>query len=447
MAFDQNEWEQRKQRRKEDKEKRDKAQKRFRIRLIIAGVALAAVLILILVLSLMARSNEKPPEQTTGATEGTTLVSDPTDGTEPSSTGATQTTAPKGAEDVTVVRFAAAGDVNVTDKVVASGGVTLDYSPVFQDVVSILADADLTAVNFEGNLIGAPYGSERVSAPPQLLTALRNAGVDMVQLANSRTIANGVSGLVTTLQSVRATGLEPLGVYASNQEYANSGGYTLWEVKGVRIAVVAFTKGMDSMALPVGSEDCVNLLYEDYSSKYAKVNRERITDVIKAAAAEKPDVIIAMLHWGSEYNDTHAESQTDIANLLFSLGVDAIIGTHPHYVQEMKFDAEKGTFLAYSLGDLVGDGEKAGTEYAVVLELDITKNNKTGTAKITGYRYTPIFIYENDNGFMRVVRMGPAMTAYENNFPSKVSDEIYSDMVYAAKRIEERIHPKTNEKK
>jgi poly-gamma-glutamate synthesis protein (capsule biosynthesis protein) len=175
--------------------------------------------------------------------------------------------------------------------------------------------------------------------------------------------------------------------------------------------------------------------------------RERITAVLEAAAAEKPDITIALLHWGSEYNDTHSKTQGDIANLMFSLGVDAIIGTHPHYVQEMQFNAEKGTFLAYSLGDLLGDGTKSGTEYSVVLELEITKNNTTGETKITGYKYTPIFIYENDDGQMRVVRMEEAMDAYERNFPSKVSKEVYDDMTYAAGRIEARIHPKEEEKK
>ena len=429
MAFDQQEWNMRQLRRQQEREKRERVRKQLTLRLIIAGIVLVGVVVLALVLSgVFDRREPVQPQNTTAAP-------DPTQ----------ESTAPL--DPQTVITFAAAGDVNITDKVVASGGIMLDYNPIFQDVVSLLADADLTAVNFEGNLIGAPYGSEKHSAPPQLLTALKNAGVDMVQIANSRTISNGVTGLVTTLQSIRASGLEPLGAYGSNQEYEKTGGYTVWEAKGVKVAVVAFTKGMDSMALPAGSEDCVNLLYEDYSSKYVKINRERITAVLEAAAAEKPDITIALLHWGSEYNDTHSKTQGDIANLMFSLGVDAIIGTHPHYVQEMQFNAEKGTFLAYSLGDLLGDGTKSGTEYSVVLELEITKNNTTGETKITGYKYTPIFIYENDDGQMRVVRMQEAMDAYERNFPSKVSKEVYDDMTYAAGRIEARIHPKEEEKK
>ena len=428
MAYNREEWEQRQYQRRQDQERRYESQQTLKLRLIIASLALIAVLAVCVVVSVLNGQRVETP-----------VPSEPSLPEESFATESTEPAAP--ADPETVIRFAAAGDVNVTDKVIASGGVLLDFNPILEDVVSLLADADLTVVNFEGNMVGAPYGSENSSAPPQLLAALKNAGVDMVQFANSRTISNGMTGLVTSLQNIRATGLEPLGVYANNGEFEKSGGYTIWETKGVRVAVVAFTKGMDSMALPAGSDKCVNLLYEDYSSKYLKVDRDRITSVIRAAAAEKPDVIITLLHWGSEYNDTHAESQPQIAELLFELGVDAIIGTHPHYVQEMQFNPEKGTFLAYSLGDLLGDGEKAGTEYSVVLELEITKNNRTGDTKITGYKYTPIFIYENKDGNMRVVRLEAAMEAYEQNFPSRVTDEIYSDMIYATKRIEERINP------
>ena len=435
MAYNQEEWEQRQYRRRQEKERRMAAQKGLKIKLLLAGFAILAVLAACFVLAMILRQeSEMQGTEPTGESATVDTTGETTLSTEP-------------ADPETVITFAAAGDVNVTDKVIASGGVMLDFNPIFQDVVSLLADADLTVVNFEGNMVGAPYGSEKSSAPPQLLTALKNAGVDMVQFANSRTISNGMTGLVTSLQSIRATGLEPLGVYANSSEFEKSGGYTIWETKGVKLAIVAFTKGMDSMALPVGSEKCVNLLYEDYSSKYVKIDKDRITSVIQAAAAEKPDVIITLLHWGSEYNDTHAESQGEIVELLFGLGVDAIIGTHPHYVQEMQYDAQKGTFLAYSIGDLLGDGEKSGTEYSVVLELEITKNNRTGETKITNYQYTPIFIYENPEGLMRVVRLKSAMDAYEQNFPSRVSDEIYSDMVYAATRVEERINPKKDEDK
>ena len=94
-------------------------------------------------------------------------------------------TTPVEATPSTVIHIAAAGDLNVTDQVVAAGGSSYDYTKAFMDVLPLLAEADLTLLNFEGNLCGTPYGTSSGSAPQELVEALRSAGVDMLQLANS----------------------------------------------------------------------------------------------------------------------------------------------------------------------------------------------------------------------------------------------------------------------
>ena len=210
------------------------------------------------------------------------------------------------------------------------------------------------------------------------------------------------------------------------------------QVQDVRIALVAFTKGMDGRGLPAGSENCVNLLYEDYASTYQTVNEEGITSVLRAAAAQKPDVTIAMLHWGSEFNDQISKSQNKIVELMQAEGVDAIIGTHSHYVQKMTFDEAAGTFVAYSLGDFLGDGEKSGTNYSVLLDLQITKNGMTGETKITGFDYTPIFMVQEETG-TRLLRIKEAMTAFEKGSLGRVSGATYEAMKIALSRIESRI--------
>lgn len=351
-----------------------------------------------------------------------------------------QETAPAETVPNTVIHFVAGGDLNVTDSSVAAGKTEAgyDYSKVFLDVMPILSGADLTALNFEGTLCGEPYGTQYASAPGQMVQALRNAGVDILQTANSRTITGGLLGMAATLNTIRSVGIEPLGSYASTQEFEKSGGYIIREIQGVRIAVVAFTKGMDGRGLPQGSESCVNLLYEDYSSTYQKVDTQRITKVLRAAQKQKPDVTIALLHWGSEFNDQISKTQNEICTVMQAEGVDAIIGTHPHYVQKMTFDAEAGKFVAYSLGDFFGDGEKSGTEYSVLLDLEITKNGQTGETKISGFSYTPIYIAAEESG-TRVLRIPEAMTAFENNSLGRVSQECYNNMKIAMSRIENRI--------
>ena len=339
-------------------------------------------------------------------------------------------------DKTTVIHLAAAGDLNISDAIVAAGGEGMDYSNLFMDVAHLLSDADLSLVNFEGVVCGEPYGDSK-SAPLGLVNALAETGVDLVQLANSHSVYRGVSGLSTTIDNIRATGMEPVGVFKSKEAYEKSGGFTLCEVKGVKIAVVSFTKGMDGMALPEGREHSVNLLYKDYSSTYEKVNKEGITEVLDNVKKEKPDLVVAMLHWGSEYNDTISDSQTQILELMQENGVDVILGTHSHYVQRIVH--EKGKFVAYSLGDFVSGNQRSGSEYSIVLNLEITKNHTTGKTSVTGYTYTPIYTVAEEGKYLRVMRIEETMRAYEGGYINKIEDATYNGMQYALTRIESRI--------
>ena len=412
--------EERRQMRQQKAEERAKKQKKsFRLRIIAAAVVLLGCGALIFSLSKKPSQGDiTEPSQQTEQTQPTTQASE-----NPATT---------------TIHSVAVGDLNVNDSTVASGGTSYAYTDTFMDVAYLLADADISSVNFEGNLVGEPYGSS-FSAPQSMMVALQKAGVDLVQMANSYSINRGLSGLVSSIDAVRSTGMEPLGVYATNEAFKQSKGYTIRTVQGVKMAFVAFTKGMDGMALPPGNENCVNILYSDYDSVYQNVDTEKITSILASVAKEKPDVTVALLHWGSEFNNTISSSQEKIVNLMQANGVDAIIGTHSHYVQKMTFDADSGKFVAYSLGDFFSDAQRSGSEYSVALDLEITKDNKTGKAKITGYTVTPIFTVHEEEKPLQVVRIRPAMEAYEKGYLYRVSQETYDKMQYALGRIEARI--------
>ena len=346
----------------------------------------------------------------------------------------------------TVIELAFAGDLNITDKMV-SAGVTdsgYDYTKVLQDVLPLLADADQTVLNFEGNLCGAPYGGSSASAPAEILDALSAAGVDMLQVANSCTIKNGLLGLGNTLNSIRSAGIEPLGAFASPEEFQQNQGFVLRDIQGVKVAFVAFTKGMDNIALPAGQEDCVNLLYTDYTSTYQKVDTEGITELLRSVAAQEPDVTVALLHWGSEYNTQISDSQAKIVKLMKSEGVDAIIGSHSHCLQEVDFDQEKGTLVAYSLGDFWGDAERTASSYSAILKLQIAKNEQTGQTRIASFEYDPIYTYiqETESGVStQLLRILPAIEDYEANGISSVPESVYTAMKSAASKVEKLMTP------
>ena len=438
MPLHDDEMNMRREKREAQRRKQQAEAKRLRITLILAAVVLVLCTAGIVFLTGRSDSPETPVAAETRPTQK------PTQATEPA------TRAQKSTK--TTIHIKAAGDLNVTNTVINAGVAVggYNYTRAFMDVASTLSDADLTVLNLEGNICGEPYGSDTTSAPRELLEGLRNAGVDLIQMANSCTINNGLIGLTSTLQSIRAAGLEPVGAFASESEFRESKGYTITQAQGIKVAFVAFTKGLGGRGLPAGNDNLVNILYEDYASTYDKIDRTRITNILKAVEAEKPDITIALLHWGSEYNDDISDTQKSIVNLMKKQGVDVILGTHPHTVQAIEYDELAGTLVAYSLGDFFGDASRGGTNYSIILDLEITKDSSTGTTKVTNYSYTPIYTVsevETADGYRRVVRIDKTVEAWEENYLDKVSQSAKESMVYALERIEARINPPVEEKK
>ncbi|MBR4863630.1 MAG: CapA family protein [Oscillospiraceae bacterium] len=408
MALDPEELKRRRQERQERRKQQQASRKALFVKLGIALGALVLCAVLIFVLTNLPGKQTATPSETA-------------------------------APSATVIRLAACGDLNVTQRVVDAGDTEHGYSDLLMNVTPLLAQADVTVMNFEGNFFGAPYGADR-SAPESLARSLADAGVDLLQLANSYSIYKGMDGLASTVNTVRAAGIEPVGAYANAQEAKESKGYTIRNIGGVKLAFVAFTKGMDGMALPPGNEGCVNLLYTDYSSDYRNVDTEGILKVINAAKKERPDMIVALLHWGSEFNNTISKTQEDICSLLQENGVGAIIGTHSHYVQRMYIDQETGCFVAYSLGDFLGDADRAGSEYSVILELEISKELKSGKTQVTDFSYTPIFTANEVGKPLRVLSIRESMAAYKSGYIDRISESTYNAMDYALGRINARIH-------
>ncbi len=374
-----------------------------------------------------------------GKTEEPTLSVPPTTTLPPA------TTVPAPTEPVdpeTVITLIAGGDINITDRVVASGQTAggYNYTDNFLDIAAVFAGADASIVNLEGNLVGGPYGSATASAPQQLMQALSAAGVDFIQTANSHAVTNGITGLRSTLDGIRQAGMTPVGTFANQEEFDASQGFTIVNIRGIRVALVAFTKGMNGLGLPSGNEHCVNLLYTDYASTYQTIDTAGITATLQAVADQQPDITIALLHWGSEYNSIISYRQETIATLMVDNGVDAIIGTHSHYVQEVVYDRENSRVIAYSLGDLYGNAEKTGTNYSILLELEITRDNLTGQTKITGCDYIPVYTLtpERDGEDMRVVRILEQIAMYENSHVSKVGDKAYQNMKSALEKIKSK---------
>lgn len=391
QSFDRNEQhlEARRLRRLEQKRRRRLQQR------IVLGV-LAVILVLVIVL--IVRGCQKEPAQESGTQVGNSAVQQPS--------------APDESIDQpdTVITLAAVGDIMVYDEQIAAAKQSdgsYDFSGCFSAVSALTMGADFTVGNLELNFCGEPYsGRPDFRAPEDLALALKEKGFDLLQTANTYSIQNGVSGLKSTLKYLNTVGIDHVGTYVAKDDKQTNEGVLLKNINGIKIAFLGYTKGVNNASLPEGSEYCVDLLYKDYDSEYKEVNSEAIVKSVKAAKAMDPDLIVAMLHWGSEWDTTIVSTQDKITDLFLENGVDIILGSHPHVVGPMKqvsvttVDGEEKTcFVAYSLGNFLSSPDSQKYDYAMeslILNLQITKNGKTGEAAVTGISYTPLYILKTE---------------------------------------------------
>lgn len=332
-----------------------------------------------------------------------------------------------------VATLTAVGDINISPLLIEDAlqpDGSYDFSSAFFDVADLLHDADLTLGNLELCFAGEPYGDYTASAPESLAITLRTLGFDIMQTANSKTLSGGIKGLRSTLETLRAHGLEPVGSYASQGERNATGGVLIKEVNGIRFAFLAMTKGFDGMSIPDGNEYCTNVLYEDYDSVYSDVDSEQIVSLINNAKAQDPDVIIALVHWGSEYRMTVSKTQKSIADLMFRNGVDAILGTHSHMAGPMEFRTvetnsgeEKEVFLAYSLGNFYASDPTIYAQESLILNMEFTKDSETGETTITKADYIPIYITDHGDGTQdrfQTQSIELALELYDDAFATRV---------------------------
>lgn len=369
---------------------------------------------------------------------------------------AAQDEAPTLPEDLTTVRLRAVGDIFLTDVMLSDARMpdgSYDFTDQFAAIVPTTGVADITIGNFEGNFTATSYSQENGSYPDALADTLAAAGFDLLQTANSFSIHSGISGMLRTRSVISDHGMQPLGTYESAQDRQKNQ-VCIREVNGIRIAFVAFTKGLGGLGLPESNASCVNLLYSDYTSNYEDIDTSGIVSVLDAAKAQDPDLIVAALHWGSENVSEISSSQESIANLLIRNGVDVILGSHSHRVGPverrtvtMADDSEKEVVIAYGLGDFCAAGE-GDCNLSLLVEVEVCKNRKTGKTTIGEIDHRAIAAVDRGEGASpryAVLDADDAITLYESNYYDRVSQSIYERLLTKRERLKESAFPTEEE--
>lgn len=246
----------------------------------------------------------------------------------------------------------------------AKNGDGYDYSDCFRYVKEEISRADLAIGNLEVTLGGRPYkGYPAFSAPDEYLSAMKDAGFDVLVTANNHCLDTGRRGLERTVRMLDSLGITHTGTYTDAEQREKE--YPLLiEKNGFRIALLNYTYGTNG--INVTSPNVVNYIDKTQIGQ----------DIIKAKAM-RADVIIACMHWGIEYKQLPSDEQKELAGWLLSHGVDHVIGSHPHVIQPMELRSDAGTpsknVVVYSLGNYISNMSARNTDGGVMFRMELRK--------------------------------------------------------------------------
>jgi hypothetical protein len=238
----------------------------------------------------------------------------------------------------------------------ASDPDSYDYSRYFVHIAEYIEKADLTIANMEFPVGFAPYsGYPAFSAPASLPAQALKSGVDIFLVANNHICDRGAKGIESTISCYESLAVPFTGSYRDRKSEMESNPLIV-NVRGIRIALINFTYGTNGIPVP-----------EPYKVNFMDV--EHIRDVIARARQKNADLIIALPHWGEEYTLRHSFSQEKIAQWLIANGVDAVIGSHPHTLQDV--GTISGKPVVYSLGNFISNMSLENTRIGLMVRLDI----------------------------------------------------------------------------
>ena len=349
---------------------------------------------------------------------GTSQTTLPTVSPAPTETEPPETTLPTPEHVVSTATIVSTGDLLMHKPVIDTGykSGSYDFESIFRYLSEYTMDADLAVANLETTLCstdnGYSYsGYPNFNCPDALVDGAKDAGFDILLNASNHSYDTSSVGMHRTMQVIQDKGLIPLGIV----ENAEDKHYIVEEVNGINIGMICYTYETDSNAdrvalngLPVKAEDAPLINCFDYNALdtfYAEL-RTRLEEM-KADGAE---ATVLYLHWGTEYQLQANETQKKMAQEICDLGVDVLIGGHPHVVQPMDLissttDEDHKMVCLYSMGNAVSNQRQgnlsaiatAHTEDGVLFSITFSKYSD-GTVYLESTDLLPLWVYRRSDG-------------------------------------------------
>ena len=273
----------------------------------------------------------------------------------------------KAPQDYTIRMFMV-GDALIHDSLYRDAKLsdgTYDFKPMLEYIKPISSKYDLAYYNQETILGGASLGYSsypRFNSPQEVGDAFIDAGFNMVSLATNHTMDKGEQGVLNSVEYWKQhPEVAASGQWASADERAASVA-KVYEVNNIKYAFISYTIWTNGLETPYGKDYLNNV----YSPEKAEADITAVRD--------KVDFVIVAMHWGTEYSLRTDYKQDEIAAHLSNLGVDLIIGAHPHVVQTVEYINDNKTFVVYSLGNFISDQLKVENYVGLAMEVTLKKH-------------------------------------------------------------------------
>ena len=293
---------------------------------------------------------------------------------------------------VSSVSLVAVGDNLIHNTLISAGEQedgSLDYSSFYENIKNDISSADIAVINQETILGGSEFeytGYPVFNSPWEIGTAAIDAGFDIFTCATNHSLDKGYAGIE---QECAFFDQHPEVVHVgTNDSEEDYNSIIYYEKNSIRFAILNYTYGTNGIPIPESSPWCVNMM-----------DKEKITADVNAAK-QNADVIIVFPHWGTENSTSVSDYQREYVQLFSDLGVDIVIGTHPHVLQPVEWVENETTgkkmLVYYSLGNFISHQTSLNQLCGGMAEIKIEKKN--GEISITSAKLVPVVCWYKSSG-------------------------------------------------
>lgn len=345
----------------------------------------------------------------------------------------------------TSISLIMAGDNLINDKLYNAAKKddgSYDFKSMYSYIKDIVKNYDLAYYNQETILGGSEIGVSSYPAfnsPYEVGDATIDTGFNLVSLATNHTLDRGEKAIINSLNYWNnKSNVLTSGSYLSNNDRNK---VNIKEVNNITYTMLNYTYGTNGIKVPEGKEYLVNIWpctgnNPDNDTKYQEYKEVVKKDILRVR--DKVDLLIVAMHFGVEYTHVPTNYQIDMAEFLSSLGVDIIIGTHPHVIMPITYIND--TLVIYSLGNFLSaqdTNNDYNTTVGLLSGIKITKNiDKDNNTSIKLSDLNNELIYTtNKDGYKIIPFSNPDIKDYLNDY-----ERVYNKYANIVRSIDSSIN-------